>query len=999
MGMKVDKRQFTGATSQISGENAKIGGLADPSRGLEGRVAGVSVSNVTGTFGTAPKIRVRGATSIYGSSKPLWVVDGVILEDVANVSADDLSSGDALTLISSAVAGLNANDIESFQILKDGSATSLYGARAMAGVIVITTKKGSPGRSAVNYVGEYTSRAIPSYNEFNILNSQEQMSVYLDMESKGWLPFAEVSNASSSGVFGKMFELINSNQLYNDWFGTREVTYAHLRKDEYRNTDWFDVLFNQNIVQNHSVSLSSGNDKSQYYGSISAMDDKGWTKQSSVQRYTANLNANYNILENLKLNLITNGSYRDQMAPGTLGQAIDVVGGVVRRDFDINPYSYALNSSRTLDPKEFYTRNYAPFNILDELNKNYININVVDVKFQGQLNWKPVQGLDLGALAAIRYQTAEQQHHIKDESNQSLAYRAGISPENTTVRDANPFLYTDPDDPYAVPVTVLPYGGIYNQTNHKMVSKDFRFTAQYEKTFAEKHQVNLFGLASVNALDRNNNWFRGWGIQYDLGEIPFYDYQVFKKGQEDNSAYFSMKNTRVREAAFAFNGVYSYDNRYVFNTGVRYEGSNKLGRSRTARWMPTWSLSGAWNAHNEAFFDEFNGYLSHLTFKGSYSLTGDRGPDFVTNSLAVIEAFNPWRPGAGLGESGLQIQSLENSDLANEKKHELNLGLNAGFLNNRISVELDWFKRNNFDLIGIVNTQGLGGEIAKYGNVATMKSNGLELSLTGHILKETAFKWTSNFIYTHTKNKITELDTRSRVIDLIVGNGFGREGYAARSLFSIPFLGLTEEGFPRLINHTGDETVTDIEFQEREQLDFLKYEGSTDPTDLGSFGNIFSYKNFRLNVFMTYSFGNVIRLNPAFGVMYSDLTAMPREFVNRWMVSGDEQYTDIPAIISTQQLREDRDLALSYAAYNFSTARIASGDFIRMKDVSLSYEFPREKISRWKLNTLGLRLNATNLFLIYADKKLYGQDPEFITAGGVSAPIPRQYTLTLTLGL
>jgi hypothetical protein len=210
---------------------------------------------------------------------------------------------------------------------------------------------------------------------------------------------------------------------------------------------------------------------------------------------------------------------------------------------------------------------------------------------------------------------------------------------------------------------------------------------------------------------------------------------------------------------------------------------------------------------------------------------------------------------------------------------------------------------------------------------------------------------------------------------------------------------LTEEGFPRLINHTGDETVTDIEFQEREQLDFLKYEGSTDPTDLGSFGNIFSYKNFRLNVFMTYSFGNVIRLNPAFGVMYSDLTAMPREFVNRWMVSGDEQYTDIPAIISTQQLREDRDLALSYAAYNFSTARIASGDFIRMKDVSLSYEFPREKISRWKLNTLGLRLNATNLFLIYADKKLYGQDPEFITAGGVSAPIPRQYTLTLTLGL
>ena len=131
---KVDKRLFTGATSKLDADKAKIDGIADISRSLEGRVAGVSVQNVSGTFGTAPKIRVRGATSIYGSSRPLWVVDGVIMEDVTQVDADDLSSGDAVTLISSAVAGLNSDDIESFQILKDGSATSIYGARAMSGV-------------------------------------------------------------------------------------------------------------------------------------------------------------------------------------------------------------------------------------------------------------------------------------------------------------------------------------------------------------------------------------------------------------------------------------------------------------------------------------------------------------------------------------------------------------------------------------------------------------------------------------------------------------------------------------------------------------------------------------------------------------------------------------------------------------------------------------------------------------------------------------------------
>ena len=138
--MKQDKRLFTGATTKVDAEKAKLDGVADVSRALEGRAAGVSVQNVSGTFGTAPKIRVRGATSIYGSSKPLWVIDGVIQEDAVDVSADDLSSGDAVTLISNAIAGLSADDIESFQVLKDGSATSIYGARAMAGVIVVTTK-------------------------------------------------------------------------------------------------------------------------------------------------------------------------------------------------------------------------------------------------------------------------------------------------------------------------------------------------------------------------------------------------------------------------------------------------------------------------------------------------------------------------------------------------------------------------------------------------------------------------------------------------------------------------------------------------------------------------------------------------------------------------------------------------------------------------------------------------------------------------------------------
>ena len=207
---RMDRRMFTGATDKVNADEAMINGIADISRSLEGRSAGVSVQNVSGTFGTAPKIRVRGATSIYGSSKPLWVVDGVIMEDVTDIDADALSSGDPETLISSAIAGLNSDDIESFQILKDGSATSIYGARAMAGVIVVTTKKGKQGQAHINYMGEFTTRLKPRYSNFNILNSQDQMGIYRELQDKGWLNFSNVLNGSDYGVYGKMYELINT---------------------------------------------------------------------------------------------------------------------------------------------------------------------------------------------------------------------------------------------------------------------------------------------------------------------------------------------------------------------------------------------------------------------------------------------------------------------------------------------------------------------------------------------------------------------------------------------------------------------------------------------------------------------------------------------------------------------------------------------------------------------------------------------------------------------
>ena len=993
----MDKRLFSGATTKLDASTTKLDGMADISRSLEGRAAGVSVQNVSGTFGTAPKIRVRGATSIFGSSKPLWVVDGVIMEDVVDVDADDLSSGDANTLISSAIAGLNSDDIESFQILKDGSATSIYGARAMAGVIVVTTKKGRAGQAHVSYTGEYTMRLKPSYSNFNIMNSQDQMEVYQELQQKGFLNYAETATAMNSGVYGKLYQLLSQYDATTGQFAvanTEEAKLAYLRAAEYRNTNWFDQLFSNAVMHNHSVSVSGGTDKSQYYASLSAMFDPGWTKASKVQRYTANLNTTYNVSKYIDINLIGNASYRKQKAPGTLNSEVDPVNGEVKRDFDINPYSYAINTSRTLDPNEFYTRNYAPFNILHELDNNYLDLNVNDFRVSASIDYKPIRKLKLTLLGAMKGASTSQEHYIRDESNQAQAYRAMPT---AAIRDRNPFLYKDPDNVYALPISVLPYGGIYERTDNRSFGWDTRISASYNDVIADKHIINFYAGMETNYTDRHTTWFRGWGLQYTKGEVPLYAYQVFKRGLEEGSDYFNMKNTHYRSAAFFGTATYSYQGRYQVTGTMRYEGTNYLGKATSARWLPTWNVSSAWNAHEEKWFaNTFKDVLTHGTFRLSYSLTGDRPP--VTNALPIYKSENPWRPFTSVQESGL-TQTLGNPELTYEKKHEFNVGLDLGFLKNRINFSIDAYWRNNYDLIGYANTQLYGeGQVA---NVASMKSNGVEFSLSTQNIKTADFSWNTNLIFSYAHNEITDLYSPARIIDLVQGTGYPLVGYPVRSIFSIPFKGLNRDGLPTFLDQDGNITTTGIYFQTRDQskTKFLKYEGPVDPTVTGSLGNVFKYKNWTLNVFLTYSFGNVVRLDDVFKSKYDDLSSMTKEFRNRWTHAGDEKRTDVPVIASRWQNTQDENLKYAYNAYNYSDVRVAKGDFIRMKEIALTYDFPKPWLNPMGVNNLSLKLQATNLFLIYADKKLNGQDPEFFNTGGVAVPVPKQFTLTVRLGL
>lgn len=997
---RIDKKKFTGASVTLKASDVKIDGVIDVSRMLEGRAAGVSVQNVSSTFGTAPKVRVRGATSINGDNKPLWVVDGVVLEDIVNISNDQLSSGDPTTLLGSSVAGINANDIETFDILKDAAATALYGARAMNGVVVITTKKGRSGRVSINYTGNITTQLKPYYGEYNIMNSAQQMSVLGELERKGILTSNILSNPDF-GVYGKMFDLITTTDANGNFLlaNTPEAKAAFLKKYGLANTDWFDILFRNSLLQEHSLSISGGSDKSQSFFSTSFYSDNGWTIADNVKRYTLNFRNNYTFSDKLTAGFLTVGSVRQQKAPGALSRVSNPVSGQFDRDFDINPFSYALNSSRTLTAYddngdlEYFRRNFAPFNIIDELDNNRLAIDVLDLKLQGELNYKITPKLRYEFIGALRYVKSTREHEITENANMANAYRAD---DNATIASRNKFLYTDPDNPSAPPVVVLPFGGFYNRTEDKLIAYDIRNSLNYTNTFAEKHQVNVLLGQQVKSADRQNFSNTGYGYQYDNGGVPFVDYRILKQTIESNFVYYGMGKEYDRFVAYYLNGQYTYNGKYNLYGTVRYDGSNRLGSSREARWLPTWSFGGAWNMEQEPFLQDV-WWVDQLKLRASYGLTASLGP--ATNTGVVLRSLTTNRTFPLERESVIQIANLENSDLTWEKNYQTNIGLDGSFFNGRMNMSLDVFQRKSFDLISLIKTGGIGGEAIKAANYADMDAQGAELLIGGNIFRKKDWGWRTNLTFGYNTTKITNAKNQPIIFDLVKAEGGNRQGYPVNGLFSIRYNGLDHtSGVPTFVNEKGE--ISPNVYLQDENISNLVFEGPVDPKFTGGFSNTFNYKSFSLNIFLTYQAGNKIRLYPAFKTSYSDFDAMPREFLDRWLMLNDEQITTIPSVLEAYyRYLVNASGASPYNNYNYSTARVADGSFVRLKTVSLTYTLNPNLLKKTGLNSLSITAVAANPWLIYADPKLKGQDPEFFNTGGVAQPIQKQFTLSIKAGL
>ena len=939
---------------------------------------------------TTTVVSMRQATSVKSVYYPLWVIDGVIYKEDKDFNVADLASPEAKRLIAAALPGLSESDIQSFQVINDASATALYGQRALGGVISVRTSKAGQGTNSFTYQAELTYRAIPSYREFNILNSQDQMAVFNEMANGKSLDNEAVFIASRYGVYGYLY---NSIYNYNDLTGEYGVLNtdagraAYLRAAELRNTNWFKELFQHSIRHQHTLTFSTGTQKANYYASLNANLDPGWNKYENSQTYSFNFNADFRPFKGWSFGIRSTASY-----------------GKVHYGGDWRPGSYAPTASRTLDPNTFYAYDYTPFNIKHELQHNTRDYKTANLSLQATIDWQPITQLRLSALGALRYRD---QYGVTDRDEHSNAAEVYRNISKSIIRSYSDYLYKPLDDPTALPQIVMPYGGIRNSQNIIDERYDGQIKAHYNDTFGSNGEHSLSAVAGLEVFEERhlNEWFDAYGVNYNLGYLTTYSPLLFTNLRNKGKQYYEIRPTLNRGVSLVGNVDYTLLGRYRVNASYRREGTNQFGRARTIRYIPTWNVGGNWSIDQEAFFPKFKP-LSSLSMSLSYGMSGTI--PYVHNALPRLKTLLPFFGDANLIEPGVYIDEPANYDLTYEKMYELNWGLNFGLFDERISAGITLFNRQGRDLIDQVFPQGTGGFVDfLYGNVAQMSAKGIELSLTTQNIRTRDFSWSTSITYSRNTNKVTRLNTSPSVKNLTDEKGAARQGYPLNSLFSIPFYKLDENGHPRFFLPDGADVLPDGRHitsprmggqvswtaSKPEEIDYLVYSGTRTPTDQGGINNSFSFKNFRLGVYVYYSFGGVKRLPEQFATKYNDHQVMGKEFNRRWLRAGDEERTNVPVIATDAHRQANPYLSNAYTNYNKSDVRVAKTDYVQLRDISLSYTVPKSFVDRLRLSSLSLKLQASNVALLYADKKLNGALPYDYDYQ------PHSYIFTATVGL
>lgn len=915
---EVSRKDLTGAVAKANMSDMLKSPVVSFDQALGGRIAGVQVSSSEGTPGSGFNIVIRGNNSITQDNSPLYVIDGFPVED-ANAAA------------------INPADIESLDILKDASATAIYGARGANGVVIITTKKGKVGKPVVSYNGSigfsHATNTVDLLTPVQFIELQKELST----ESE----FAKKYMIDSS--------LQNGSVSIQDFYAKK------------RSWDWQDEVLRTAITNNHHLSLAGGTADTRYAASMSYLNQEGVIINSDYNRYQGRFNLDQRLSPKLKLNInanyahgVTNGaspSTNESSATNNLMYSVWGYRPVAGDDTDL---------STSLRDEGIDTANDYRFNPILSAKEEYRRMIQNDLQANAFLEYSILKELKLKVSGGYRLRKRENEIFNNSKTRYGASF-GSIGSVNGSLREY--------DDNRWLNENLLTYNKIFDKKHNV----NAQFGASFEHANTKYYRVDVKEIANENMGMAG----LGAGTPY-LTEASI--------SESSQMSYFTRLN-------------YNFKSKYYVTASFRADGSSRFPKEGRWGYFPSGSL--AWAFSRENFMESVSDWMSNGKLRLSWGRTGNnRVADFASLAKIASNANDEYSFGDAY-QPGFAITSLANNDLKWETTEQTNFGVDLGFFDERITFTGEVYHKITRDLLLHADLPAHAGVEKAFMNIGKMRNQGLELSLETINIQNKNFQWTTSFNIAFNQSKVLELArNQNSLLQAVrwdnkyntspayvaqVGKPLGTMfGYIYEGTYKYDDFNTDANGNytlrPEVPNNGMDRNSIqpgDVKYKDLNKDGTINDKdrtiiGNGAPIHVGGFSNNFTYKGFDLNIFFTWSYGNDIlnanRLIFEGGQRRKDLN-MYAAYANRW--TPENPNSDIPRVGG--QGPEGV----------YSTRVIEDGSYLRLKNVTLGYTFPAQWCKKLTISNARLFVSGENLltFTSYS-----GFDPEVSVRNSALTP-------------
>ena len=927
------KKSFTGTASVVSSENIDAKAVSNVAQALIGEVSGVSVTRTNGRPGSSATIRIRGFSSIEGNSAPLYVVDGVPF------------SGD--------INAINPNDIESTTILKDASATAIYGARGANGVVLLTTRKGTSGKNTVefDFQSSVSSRTLPRYD---LVESEEE---YMELVYAGLRNTADFAGNNNPSQFAldNLFSDRGVAPLYNMWNvadgnglidpSTGKVISGVTRK--YTPTDWADAGYRDGVRNEMNFKTSGGTDKTKHYFSLGYLSDEGFIAESQYDRYSTRLNVTSNPVDRVKISTNLDYSYSEY------NDATGYGGGDVPYMLDFTPTIYPL-----------YLRD-TDGNIVMNPNTNEPFYDFGD-NIAG--NARDFSATYNGVGEAIYNINRTKRHSVNGNINAAVEIMEGLTFETTYGMN----FYSSNLDQTRNSIqgsAGVALGGTLYKANTTYVSQNFNQILRYKTKFGEDHNFNML-VAHESFADRNE--------YFDMNRKGIVNLNPNAAGAPDNYLDQNGVSTgNIVETSlegYFTQANYNYLNKYYLQGTLRKDGSSRFYKNK---WGTFWSAGAGWIVSEENFLSSSN-VINYLKLKASYGVLGDQGNAAYAGQLGFdIENL--------LGQPSLAPRAVVDPNITWESSEQMQVGVEIELFKGAIQADLDYYVKTTNNLYVNKRLPPSTGDAIILTNDGSLENRGFEFNVTGNIVRNRDFKLSLTLNGEMFNNQITQMPIENstglpKVVNVsgLFGQSQGRSIY---DYYIREWAGVDPaNGNPMWIENWSDENSNgqydsgegipdmliyaaanpDAVIEERITTTYSnatrKYsDKSVIPTVRGAFRLNSSYKGFSFSTQFGYSLGGY-----GYDSQYANLmtngkvggSSYHNDMKDRWMQPGD--ISAIPRLYSNENVQ----------AVSSSTRFLQSSDYLALNNARLGYQVPSQFLAKTGFSSVNFWVSGDNLFLL-----------------------------------